>query len=194
MAQGTHGGIIQFLNPISIGGAGTLEVDKIFTKQIFRDTSYSYAGIYLENDANETIRFKNESNIDRVTLELETGTIYTAGNIFAEGDITSEYTSDERLKDIVSTLENSLDAIRNIEPIKYKWNELAEKEFNYNTNEIELGFKAQQIQKYFPELVTNRGNTDYLKMDYQKMTVVLLSALQELDKKVHELEKKLEEK
>jgi len=193
-AQGSTGGYVKFLSPILLAPGTQLDTDLLYTRRISRDNTHTYAGVYFTNDTNDTMEFKNESNILKASIQLNTGTFYTTGNILAEGDVTSEYTSDERLKNVVSTLENTLESIRKIEPIKYQWNELANEKFNYNTNEIELGFKAQQIEKYFPELVTQRGNTEFLKLDYQKMTVVLLSALQELDKKVQELEKRLEEK
>ena len=198
-AQGDGNGVIRFLSPVNMDGVD-LQADNLFSPSWQRDRSKQYVGLYLNDDVNQTLYFKNESNVNKANIQLETGniftegTIYAEGNIYSEGDITSEYVSDERLKNVVSTLENSLEAIRNIEPIRYQWNELAQTTFDYNSDEIELGFKAQQIQKYFPEIVVQRGKTEFLKLDYQRMTVVLLSALQELDKKVQELEKRLEEK
>jgi len=169
----------------SIGSIGTLSATTFYSTNLRRASTQSNYGIFLLNDTFKTITFNDLDGNTQMHFETETG------NILASGDITTEYTSDERLKDVISPIEDSLNAIRNIDPIKFKWNKTAVTKFNYADDKAELGFKAQQVKQFFPELVVPRGNTEYLKLDYQKMTVALLAALQELDKKVQDLERRL---
>lgn len=162
-------------------------VDKIFTSAIQKPTfvgTSDQSGLYFGNSLNSDIVTKDSSG--NVTIILESST----GNIFADGDITSEYTSDARLKDIVSNIEDGMDFVRNVDPVKFKWNNQAKVLFN-KKDDIEIGLLAQDVEKYFPELVASKGSTEYLKLDYQKITVVLLAALKQMDKKIEELEKKL---
>jgi len=165
--------------------ATTVETTTLYTTKVLRDDTFTTAGLHFTNDSFKSIIGKSEAGDDNIVLELETG------NILAEGDITTEYTSDERLKNIISPLGNVLDSIDSLSAVKFKWNQIAVEKFNYKDGKAELGFIAQEMQKFYPELVTNRGNTDYLKIDYQKFTVVLLAALQELNQKVKDLERRL---
>lgn len=167
--------------------ATNVETTNVYTSKITRAPTVPLGGIHFQNDTFKTIQLKDDTGIPQIYLECATG------NILATGDITTEYTSDERLKDVIGTIENTLDSINKITPIKFSWNDLAQKTFNYNATTEELGFKAQEIKKYFPELVIERGNTGFLKVDYQKFTVVLLAAVKEMDSKIQKLERKLDE-
>lgn len=175
----------------SITGDVTINLDtyvsttKLQAQQLTRESEDGY-GLYFGTDTAKTIVGRSTTAVDNIFLECQTG------NILATGDITTEYTSDERLKTITGSLENVLDTIANIDTIKFKWNDLAQQKFLYKDDKEEIGVKAQQIQEYYPELVVERGDTGFLKVDYQKFTVVLLEAVKELSKKLNELEKRLE--
>ena len=63
----------------------------------------------------------------------------------------------------------------------------------------DIGFVAQQVEKVLPELVYASTNismemdgdsSDYLSVDYARLTVYLVQAIQELKAEIEELKKK----
>jgi hypothetical protein len=53
-----------------------------------------------------------------------------------------------------------------------------------------VGIIAQEVQKYFPEFVHQSG--DYLAVDYPKLAVPMLNLLQEQERRIQELEEKID--
>jgi len=92
--------------------------------------------------------------------------------------------SDIRLKTGIENYEAS-SSVFDIETYSYQWKDTVR--FH---NRKEIGFIAQDLEKYVPELVTE--NPDGEKMvDYGKMTAVLLSTIKQLNKRVEALESKV---
>ena len=78
--------------------------------------------------------------------------------------------SDERLKSNITSMGSVLSKVMSLKPVTYNWK-------NGDSN-AELGFIAQDMQQYFPELVAPAfGN--YLGIKYDKLTAVLAKAIQE---------------
>lgn len=108
---------------------------------------------------------------------------------FVVGDGTPSYVnqpsfSDIRLKTGIENYEAS-SSVYDIETYSYQWKDTVR--FH---NRTEIGFIAQDLEKYVPELVTE--NSDGEKMvDYEKMTAVLLSTIKQLNKRVEALESKV---
>ena len=91
-------------------------------------------------------------------------------------------TSDERLKNIVKPLDTDIDKLSEIRKIY----------FNYKDNDTEqkIGVIAQDVQKIYPEIVEE--NTDgMLTVDYSKLSVLALDAVDQLNQKNKELEDRL---
>jgi hypothetical protein len=121
-----------------------------------------------------------------------------AGNFHADANITaysSTVSSDERLKENVKPLQNSLDKILQLKPSSFTW--------KVNDFGDDIGFIAQKIEKVIPELVSevdSIGDTakfldgdKHKVVDYAKLSVYLVDAIQEQQKQIDELKKKLEE-
>ena len=116
------------------------------------------------------------------------GDVVSKGNITAFG--TSFLTvSDEREKKDVYQISESLDRILNLRPTKFTWKE---------TDKQDVGFIAQEVEKIIPEVIeTSRGfiNTDDSKerktIAYPKLVPYLVDTIQELTKRIEELEKKV---
>jgi hypothetical protein len=90
-------------------------------------------------------------------------------------------TSDERLKTNIANLtSNTLDTLLNVRTVKYNW-------LNNPNGNTMVGFLAQDLEQYFPELVaTNeRGQKSVY---YAQMTPILVEAIRELNLKVTNLE------
>jgi hypothetical protein len=79
--------------------------------------------------------------------------------------------SDKRWKKDLVLINNTTDAIKNINGYYYHWKEGDDKS-------RQLGFIAQEIEAVYPEIVSkdSEGN---LSLDYSKMTPILLQAIKE---------------
>ena len=122
------------------------------------------------------------------TLGNDSSDITTVnGELRVTQDITAFYTSDQRLKDNVIAIEDSLAKVLSISGNTYTWNEKSGKEGN------DVGVIAQEILEVLPEAVTTRDN-GYLAVDYHKIVPLLVEAIKELSAKVENLEQKLTDK
>jgi hypothetical protein len=90
-------------------------------------------------------------------------------------------TSDERLKDFQEDIEVNFSYLHNIPKKYYSWKD----DTTYTRH---IGTSAQEVQKYYPELV-NTDETGYLTMNYDKLSVVALKAIDVLHEEVAELKK-----
>ncbi|MBT8255805.1 MAG: tail fiber domain-containing protein [Bacteroidia bacterium] len=86
-------------------------------------------------------------------------------------------TSDVRLKENIVETSYGLDTVMQITPVAYEL-------IDDPTNDVHLGFKAQQIQELIPEIVTTAPETGRLAMTYAEMIPVLTKAIQELNDKL----------
>ena len=97
-------------------------------------------------------------------------------DLYIGGTVTS--LSDKRLKENIKPLSGQyLQMIKNIEPMTYNMIGMDRREF---------GFIAQDFQENFPELLRNPGN-GYYTLDYQKITVILMKCIKELEEKYENL-------
>ena len=71
----------------------------------------------------------------------------------------------------------------NLKVITYNWNETAKNLNKVNTSVTNYGLLAQNVEQYFPELVSVDSN-GYRQVDYSRLPLYLLKAVQELSKKV----------
>jgi hypothetical protein len=89
--------------------------------------------------------------------------------------------SDQRLKTNITDLgSDTLANLLNIQTVTYNWKE----GINQNT---QIGFIAQNINEYFPELVST-NHDGMLSVNYAGMTPILAKAIQELDLKITTIE------
>lgn len=105
----------------------------------------------------------------------------------AQGAAAGAAGSDERTKDNVRPIENALEKVAAIRGVSFEWNDRAV-HFNREPGTKETGVIAQEVEKVFPELVSEGG--DGLKrVNYQALVGVLFAAVNELNAKVRELSK-----
>jgi len=79
--------------------------------------------------------------------------------------------SDSNIKYDIKPLKNSLQNLLKLEGIKYKRKDL-------ETNLEYIGLIAQNVEKYYPELVSNHNNTKILA--YQNIVAIIIEAIKEL--------------
>uniref|UniRef100_A0A6C0ITF6 Peptidase S74 domain-containing protein n=1 Tax=viral metagenome TaxID=1070528 RepID=A0A6C0ITF6_9ZZZZ len=91
--------------------------------------------------------------------------------------------SDYRIKKDVEPLELSEYSIDNLRPVKYRYRE---------TNILNVGLIAHEVQEYYPFLVCGEKDGDSKQsVNYDGLIPVLIKEVQTLKKQVQELEKKL---
>ena len=85
-------------------------------------------------------------------------------------------TSDQRLKNNISTLEGSLDKISRLRGVHFDSKEAG----HVNKGDGKhIGVIAQELEKEYPELVVGDEKTGYKAVAYDKLTAVLIEAVKE---------------
>ena len=111
-------------------------------------------------------------------------TLDGSGNLSVNGDITAYSTSDQRLKDNIIPIPNSLNKIISISGNIFDWNEISGK------TGTEAGVIAQEVLKVLPEAVTTRSD-GYLAVKYEQLIPLLIEAIKDLKTEVDELKKSI---
>ena len=126
--------------------------------------------------------------------------ISSNGSIGAPNGTNIYNASDERLKQNITTLSNSLDVINALNPVQFNWID----NFEESENGKNLyGFVAQEVQDVFPDAVESFGTGDDIEVDgtviQNPLTVrdkffipVLVKALQEQQIIIDDLKSRIE--
>ena len=119
----------------------------------------------------------------------------SGGALLIAGALTQNYSfSDIKLKTDIEDLPSALENLKTLKPIYFNW-----KQESKRRETKEIGIIAQELQKVYPELVEERtrllGEKDEMEqalhVEYDKLTVVLLKAIQELSAEVEALKAKV---
>ena len=100
-------------------------------------------------------------------------------------------TSDERLKENITTLTGSLDKIKQLRGVNFTWIDTEHK-----GSETHIGLLAQEVEPHFPEVVGDGGlphpddenEEPYKNVNYAALVPALVEAIKELEARVAELE------
>ncbi len=96
------------------------------------------------------------------------------------------FPSDRRLKTNIETLSDVLDKINQIRGVRFEYKD----QTKYATGP-KIGVIAQELQKVYPELVTE-GADGFLKVDYTQLTGILLQAVKEQQKEIDILKQQMQ--
>lgn len=103
--------------------------------------------------------------------------------------------SDIRLKKNIQPYTECLSKIMKLNPVSYEWRKdvLPTDFIKEHKAGRQIGLIAQEVETIIPELVGDEKLYDdkWKGVDYKKLTAVLVGAVQEQQKKIDELEKKL---
>jgi hypothetical protein len=149
------------VNRIYIGGFGTNKGNGIWCQR-------------ADSTNGTALTFHNESGVQKGSIVItSTGTNFNG-------------TSDYRLKEDLQQIVSPLDKLNNLNPVNFKW---------IGLNERTDGFIAHEVQSVVPNAVCGDkdavdadGNPIYQQIDQSKLIPVLVGAIQELSRKVAELE------
>lgn len=90
------------------------------------------------------------------------------------------YTSDARFKTQIQPLGSVLDKLKSIRAVRFDWKDAPSLPGD-SSSPKNIGVLAQEVEKEFPELVSNIG--EYKAVDYGKLNTVLVQAVKELKEK-----------
>ena len=117
-----------------------------------------------------------------------TGGVGISGALNVGGDVVAYASSDERLKENITPIENATDKVKQIGGYTFDWND---KQDVYEGHDI--GVVAQEVEKVLPEVVTTR-DSGYKAVKYEKLVALLIQSNKELIERVELLEKQLNAK
>jgi len=93
-------------------------------------------------------------------------------------------TSDYRLKENVESIENGLERLNQLNPVKFDWKE------DGTSSE---GFIAHEVQEIFPDAVSGEKDAETMQgMDYGRITPLLVKAIQEQQTLIESLTARIE--
>jgi len=114
---------------------------------------------------------------------INSGALTVTGAITATGDVTAFYSSDRRMKDNVTPIENSLEKVTQLGGYEFDWNHVSPYEGMHD-----IGVIAQEVLKVAPEAVAKREN-DMLAVRYEKLVPLLIEAIKDLKEEIEELKR-----
>ena len=121
-----------------------------------------------------------------------TGDMGVTGNMGVDGDITGTNIteiSDRKWKTNIGDYDNALMQVSKLRGVTYNW--INDESRNWNTDEMQIGLIAQEVETVIPELVKTDQQGDK-SVNYSKLTVVLLEALKEQQEMIEELQREIE--
>jgi hypothetical protein len=85
--------------------------------------------------------------------------------------------SDIRLKDIEKPIEKAVESLSSLQTIYYSWKDSIDKS-------LHIGLIAQEVEKVFPELVSESSIDGMKGVNYTELIPVIIKAIQELNEKI----------
>ena len=124
----------------------------------------------------------NASN--QIVLGTTTETVLIPGSLSVTTTVTAtsyNATSDYRIKENIKLLDDSF-SVDNLKPVTY---------YNKNLKKQDIGFIAHEVQEEYPFLVTGEKDGEEMqKLNYTGLIGVLTKEIQDLKKRVQQLESK----
>lgn len=163
------------------------EIDGNLEKEGYVPSAWKFATLDL-NSNNIDYPLKDRLII-RSSGKVGIGTYEPTTELHVAGTITEA--SDQRLKEDIKPINNSLEKIMLINPVSFKWKDKTKDERTH------LGVIAQDIEEIFPELVFTEENAEGMKaVDYNGLIAPLIKAVKELkeekDKEINELKEQID--
>ena len=119
-----------------------------------------------------------------------TSALDVTGTIRASADVVAYYSSDERLKENIKTIENPIEKVKQIRGVEFDWKEGYE-DIHHNEGH-DIGLIAQDVEKVVPEIVMDRED-GYKGIRYEKMVGLLIEGMKEQQKQIEELKSEIQE-
>jgi hypothetical protein len=175
----TSAGAMNFVSPSNeASGVAVLQVNgnTVWHAGNFTNNSANWNTAYGWGNHADASYFKVDST-EPVTIQAET--VNFSGNVVIEGTLTES--SSIRFKENIKPLEPSLGKVEQLNPVTYN---------KIGSEDEEIGLIAEEVAELFPEVVTYNEDGSPQGIQYQRLSVILLKAVQELTERVNKLENK----
>jgi hypothetical protein len=141
-----------------------------------RDVGAATTLFYIQGDGNVGIGCTSPQYKLHVMGDIASSGTVRGVNAYVTGAITA--CSDIRYKKDIVPLQNSLNTVLKLQGVNYKWKkeEFPEKNFS---EDIQIGFIAQEIEKLYPQLVFT-DKDGYKSVDYSRVSPILVEAIKDL--------------
>jgi hypothetical protein len=154
----------------SSGVATTLNVST--TKLTYQPSTGTLSSTLLRATGNTA------SNSTSTGALVVSGGVGVAGAIYAGSDVAAHASSDIRLKEDISQIDNSLEKLSKISGYEYFWNKTAQEMFPERTMR-DVGVIAQEVREVLPSAVVERAD-GYLAVNYDKIIPLLIESIKTL--------------
>ena len=135
---------------------------------------------YTTYSSNQTLNNNSSVHFEGLMVGQTSGS--TANTIRCVGDVVAFYSSDKRLKDNITPIENSLEKVGKLKGYEFDWND------NQDVYEgHDVGVIAQEVEAVVPEIVETRKHDGYKAVKYEKLVPLLINAINELKAEIEEL-------
>jgi len=118
---------------------------------------------------------------------IVTGGAGISGALYVGGDIYSYASSDIRLKENLSKIDNSLEKLLKISGYQYHWNKIAQDMYPERTMQ-DVGVIAQEVKEVIPSAVAERED-GYLAVRYDKLIPLLIEAVKTLKEEIENMKR-----
>ena len=146
---------------------GTLPVDHKYV----RDSSGNYGykmEYWWDGDSYQNIRQQNDA------FRFST-------------DVIAFDTSDKRLKNNITPIENCLDKVSKLGAYEFEWDETKQRRFKG----FDTGVIAQEVEEVYPHMVETRED-GYKALQYEKLVPLLLGAIKEQQEQIESLKSEVD--
>jgi hypothetical protein len=188
---------------------GKAIIDKIIRSSYKTKTMVHGAGLQVMSGPNQYVRFGKNQNLIFGDLAVKGGTdgggtgyfqknltvgdteantsypMYVVGDLAATGNIIAYVSSDIRLKEHITPLENSLEKLKKLNAVDFLWKDKT-KGWATKTPQ-DIGLIAQEVEKVFPSLVGEMSD-GYKGIRYDRLVPVLVDSIKTQDKKIDDLQ------
>lgn len=174
-----NGSSIELVNQLSAGAGVKIDVA---IDSSAGDTGYEHTGVCTGSYSKIAVSSSTLPDFANLATYMDESGVYTTGRMNAAGGFFQ--TSDARKKDFGSNVEIDFNALKSIPKKYFEWKD------NPEAGQ-QIGTSAQDLLRVYPSLV-NKDKNGYYSVDYARLSIVALAAIDKLNNKIEELENKIE--
>ena len=146
------------------------------------NTGYEHTGVCTGSDSKIAVSSSTLPDFANLATYMDASGVYTGGRMNAAGGFFQ--TSDARKKDFGSNVEIDFNVLKSIPKKYFEWKD------NPEAGQ-QIGTSAQDLLRVYPSLV-NKDKNGYYSVDYARLSIIALAAIDKLNNKIEELENKIE--
>lgn len=174
-----NGSSIELVNEASTDAGVKINVAANFSAGA---TGYEHTGVCTGSNSKIAVSSSTLPDFANLATYMDASGVFTGGRMNAAGGFFQ--TSDARKKDFGSNVEIDFNALKSIPKKYFEWKD------NPEAGQ-QIGTSAQDLLRVYPSLV-NKDKNGYYSVDYARLSIVALAAIDKLNNKIEELENKIE--